>query len=453
MVLSRALRLSVFSLGLGAIHAVAVLAALNLSGCDPEGPPRRADALASRIELAAGNVSVKQPGGEWERAIAGLLLRHGAQVKVGAGDRALIRLDDGSAVFMRHGTEVRWSARGCSWPAGEVWIDAPPADKRAGALPGRARSRWPPPGAGLDIRKARGRGAGLRGPGPGRGLGARAAAPSCRRGSGPTVRGKAAPKVCAAWPFGRTGPAAWPTGTLRRRAAAARAAGRSTPSTGSRAGAPPQELEIRAQHVQVVIRDGVARTTWTSASSTPTSTPVEGYYWFTVPEGAAVDRFALEVAGTLMDGEVIERKQAAAAYEAVDPPGRRPGAAGVGRRPDLPRADLPHPGGGRAPGGAVLPGAAAHGGRQDALRLPAWAAPWTARGCRSSRLEVGPGRGGQADEAGHHRRRADRGGGQRVSMRRSGFKPQGDFLLEMSGKRPSRCARSGWRAAATRRPT
>ena len=48
-------------------------------------------------------MSVKQPGGGWEQALAGLLLRHGTQVKVGPGDRALIRLDDGSGVFLRHG--------------------------------------------------------------------------------------------------------------------------------------------------------------------------------------------------------------------------------------------------------------------------------------------------------------------------------------------------------------
>ncbi|MBN2717485.1 MAG: VWA domain-containing protein, partial [Deltaproteobacteria bacterium] len=51
---------------------------------------------------------------------------------------------------------------------------------------------------------------------------------------------------------------------------------------------------------------------------------VEGWYWFTIPEGAAVERFALETNGQLIEGEMTERQQAAAAYEeavqkAVDP--------------------------------------------------------------------------------------------------------------------------------------
>ena len=97
-------------------------------GCD-RTPPKKASSLASRVELAAGYVTVQQPGGQPTQAIAGLLLRHGTTVKVGPGDRALIRLDDGSGVFLRHGTTVTLEPQGLKMSEGEIWVEAPPRDK------------------------------------------------------------------------------------------------------------------------------------------------------------------------------------------------------------------------------------------------------------------------------------------------------------------------------------
>ena len=51
---------------------------------------------------------------------------------------------------------------------------------------------------------------------------------------------------------------------------------------------------------------------------------MEGWYWFTVPERAVVTSFALETDGVLVDGEVIEKREAAAKYERAKHVGRDP---------------------------------------------------------------------------------------------------------------------------------
>jgi tetratricopeptide (TPR) repeat protein len=67
----------------------------------------------------------------------------------------------------------------------------------------------------------------------------------------------------------------------------------------------------------VTLKDDLARTEVTQSFFNPSDAVVEGWYWFTIPEGAAVTRFALMVDGQLVDGTVIERKEAAARYEAA----------------------------------------------------------------------------------------------------------------------------------------
>lgn len=405
---------------------IVILSLIVSHGCgDP--PPRRSESLASQIELAAGNVSVKQTNGKWERAIAGLLLRHGTEVKVGPGDRALIRMDDGSGVFLRHGTTIRLMPEGLTLVGGEVWLDTPaqdrePARYRAGDVVVSAS------GAGLDIRQAgeqvdvyvaRGL-AVVQAPG-GRG--------EVQSGERMTVKGKAAPTM--------TPVSFWEdwTGGMADRALQAGLGGAGTGRIyaidRARPGAAPQELEVRAQTVRVLIREGIARTIVDQRFFNPGSTPVEGYYWFTIPEDAAVDRFALDVNGTLMDGEVAERKQARQSYEAaiqtaVDPAllewidGRTYRArifpippAGERRvvlsyLEVLPTVDhkvhYVYPMGGAAPMVQEFALEADLGPAGEAMRLATTA---------DARIEAG---------------------GQKVTMRRSGFKPQGDFLLEMEVK-------------------
>jgi hypothetical protein len=83
------------------------------------------------------------------------------------------------------------------------------------------------------------------------------------------------------------------------------------------AGAPARKLGIAKQVVKAVVRDGIAETEVDQTFSNPGATPIEGYYWFTVPASATVTGFALETNGQLVEGEVIERRETAARYQAA----------------------------------------------------------------------------------------------------------------------------------------
>jgi Ca-activated chloride channel family protein len=406
----------------------AAIIGLLCAGC-PEPPPEEASSLASRVELAAGDVRVQQPGRAWEQALAGMLLRHGAAVRVGSGGRALIRLDDGSAVFLRHGTEVALQKEGLALRSGQIWVDSPAEDRRplryrAGAVEVSASS------AGFDlelspkaVRVYVARGLAV--------VSATGGRSEVQSGERATIAGKAAPRV--------EGVAFWEdwTGGMADQPARARlgglASGRLYAIDRRRPGSPPQELEIRAQRVEVVIRDGVARTTVDQSFFNPGSAQVEGYYWFTLPEGAAVDRFALDVSGTLVDGEVVERQQAATSYEAE-----------VQRNFDPALLEWID---GRTYRARIFPIPAA-GERRVVLSylelLPSvegttnYVYPMGGATTRVQEFSLAVDLGSQGREmalATTADARVEQEGA-RVTMRRSGFKPQGDFLLEMTEQKP-----------------
>lgn len=419
-----------------ALVGLLLLVLVVVPGCD-RTPPRKASSLASRVELAAGHVTVQQPGGQPTQAIAGLLLRHGTTVRVGPGDRALIRLDDGSGVFLRHGTTVVLDPGGLKLAEGELWVEAPSRDKDPtqyllGDVTVSASD------AGLDLKKSA---AGVE-VYVARGL-AVVSAPGGRSEVNPGEKATIAPgkaPVVAPVAFWED----WTGGMADRRLAAGSggtASGRIYAIDRERPGSPPQELEIRAQNVSVMIRDGVARTTVDQRFFNPGSAQVEGYYWFTIPEGAAVDRFALEVNGALLDGEVVERKQAHAAYEAsirtpaVDPAllewidGRTyrariyPIPAAGDRRVVLSYVEL-------------LPTV---DGRTHYL-YPMGGSGLT---IQEFSLDANLGDGGAKLGLATTADARIEEGGRRVTMRRSGYRPQGDFLLEMtaSASEPLRAIR------------
>jgi len=392
-------------------------------GCGDK-PPKRSASLASQIELAAGNVTVKQEGGKSERAIAGLLLRHGTEVKVGPGDRALIRMDDGSAVFLRHHTTVRLHPEGLTLLGGEVWLDTPaqdrePARYRAGEVSVSAA------GAGLDIRMAGGQVEVY----VARGL-AVVSAPGGRSevqaGERMMIVGKTAPKLSAVsfWEDWTGGMA---DRTLKAGVGGA-GSGRIYAIDRARPGSPPQELEVRAQNVRVLIREGIARTIVDQRFFNPGSSQVEGYYWFTIPEGAAVDRFALDVNGSLVDGEVVERKQAKTTYEAAVRAAVDPAL--------LEWVD------GRTYRARIFPFPPA-GERRVVISylesLPTvdhkvhyvYPMGGSSAMVQEFALEVDLGKQGQSMRLATTADARIEAGGSKVTMRRSGFRPQGDFLLEM----------------------
>ncbi|MCP4680599.1 MAG: VWA domain-containing protein [Deltaproteobacteria bacterium] len=283
---------------------------LVLACDDDPPPPEEAAALGSRIELAAGDVWLVQKDAK-KRLITGAMLPEKATLNVGAGGRSLVRLGTGAGAFLRGSTNVTIDGNSLEMKQGELWADVPAGEREMGRFTVGGVSVTAAD-AGLDIAVKGGEVIVY----VARGL-AVVAAPGGRTevqsGERVVVKGKAKPVVEPVdfWED-------W-TGGMADRALlagiAGKGAGRIYGIDRARPGSRPEELQILSQSVRIIIRDGIAHTVVDQRFFNPSSAPLEGWYWFTVPEGASVSRFALEVNGSLVDGEMVERKQAAAAYE------------------------------------------------------------------------------------------------------------------------------------------
>lgn len=100
----------------------------------------------------------------------------------------------------------------------------------------------------------------------------------------------------------------------------AQAAGLLTPADGS---LPP--LQLKEQHVQVVIEDGYAVTTVEQVFHNPHAKDLEAIYSFPVPQHGAVGEFTLWIDGKPVTGEVLEKKEARRIYEEEKQAGRDAG--------------------------------------------------------------------------------------------------------------------------------
>ncbi len=280
-----------------------------ISACD-DPPPEATRALGARVEIAAGDVWLVTSG-EKERLITGAMLPEEASIEVGTGSRAIVRLGTGTGVFFRGGAKVRLRDNLLELLSGEIWVDVPHGEGamsrfKAGEVSVTARS------TGFDF--ARGKdGVHLyvaRGIAVVNAPGGRA---EVRTGEQAVVEGKSAPKVSPVY-FWED----WTGGIADRELFSGfggKATGRIFGVDRARPGLPPRNLQILSQNVKITIRDGVARTVVDQRFFNPSSQPLEGWYWFNVPEGASVERFAVEMDGVLVEGEMTERKQAAEAYE------------------------------------------------------------------------------------------------------------------------------------------
>lgn len=273
--------------------------------------PKQARSIGARLELAAGEVTISDSGDA--KAMSGTPLASGATVSTGKGARALVRTGEGAAIFLRGETKLKLLDRGVDLNAGEIWLDAPKVDGDALAVKsdvyGVSASD-----AGLSIKKEDG-GFSVY---VARGL-AILTSPGGRieiaAGEQGTVKGDAKPSV-AGVKFWND----WTGGLGDQRAS--RFVGSGTGrlyglDPNAAPGAAARKLGIAKQLVKAVVRDGIAETEVDQTFSNPGATPIEGYYWFTVPATATVTGFALETNGQLVEGEVIERREAAARYEAA----------------------------------------------------------------------------------------------------------------------------------------
>ncbi|MDP5239845.1 VIT and VWA domain-containing protein [Uliginosibacterium sp. 31-16] len=102
--------------------------------------------------------------------------------------------------------------------------------------------------------------------------------------------------------------------------AVAQAAGLLTPSDGSL-----PSLDLREQHVKVVIEDGYAVTTVEQVFHNPHDKDLEAVYSFPVPAHGAVGEFTMWIDGKPVTGEVLEKQAARQLYEQEKKAGRDAG--------------------------------------------------------------------------------------------------------------------------------
>jgi Ca-activated chloride channel homolog len=298
-----------FRVGIGVVVIAGAVTGILLG---KEAPPAHSQTIEARLELSAGDVTLKQ-GAEAPTVISGIPLPTGAELATGKGARALVRLSDGSAIFLRGDSQVTLGVAGIDLTRGEIWLDAPPSPK-GGLVHKLGEITVSAADAGLSLKHEGDQSSVY----VTRGL-AVVDAPGGRvevnAGEQATVAGKGAPKVVplAYWDD-------WTGGMGDHRPLAGEGAGAGHiygVDRGASPGTPARTLEISKQAVRAVIRDGLGETEVDQTFGNPGGREVEGWYWFTVPERAVVTSFAVETDGNLVEGEIIERQEAAAKYQAA----------------------------------------------------------------------------------------------------------------------------------------
>lgn len=283
-------------------------------------PPVVADALEGRLELAAGEVLVDDGSGA-RRVVSGSALPPKVRVTTGAGARALVRASNGSALFLRADTSLGLEASEVRLEQGEYWLDAVASERQplrhhAGDVQVAAAE------AGVSIRREAekvlvyvARGAATVTAGKGR--------VEVRAGEQAMVAKDGVPRVTPLefWED-------W-TGGMADASSGLELPGAGTGTIyavddGAPAGSPASPLDVSRQVVRATVREGVSETEVDQTFFNPGERSVEGWYWFTLPEAASVTGFALETDGRLIEGEFIERREAAAQYSAAKASGHAP---------------------------------------------------------------------------------------------------------------------------------
>jgi tetratricopeptide (TPR) repeat protein len=404
-------------------------------------PPTRARVIGARLDLVSGDVAVTDQGST-SKELSGTPLAVGAHIATGKGARAMVRTADGAAVFLRDNTEIVLADKGFDLSNGEVWLDAPKVDGDAIAC-NIGKTSVSSSDAGLSIKRSTddvtvyvARGLAI--------VTSPAGRAEVNAGEQALVKGGASPQLSpvAFWQD-------W-TGGMGDEGGARGAIGSGVGrlyglDPNASAGAAAQKLGIAKQVVRAVVRDGVAETEVDQTFSNPNSQAIEGWYWFTVPTAATISSFALETNGVLVEGEVVERHEAAARYQAMvqqafDPAllewidGRTyrarifPVPAGGTRRVVVRYTELLPTVDGKIR--YVYPLRS-----EDPVRFDEFA------------LSVDLGAAGSTMTVATSIDAVVEDGGAKVTMRRSGFVPRADFQLEMTSRLKTKPLRA-WRFQA-----
>lgn len=285
-----------------------------------EPPPSAAAPIQARLELATGDVKIEQGGAE-ERGSSGMALLSQAKVVTGKGARALVRLPDGSSMFLRGDSDVTLSEGQISLGKGEYWLNAPPTDRKALVhAVGDVSVSAVDSGLSVKLKDSAAVIYVARGMAIVTGKGGRV---EVNAGEQATVKGADAPRVAplAFWDD-------W-TGGMADFAAGGSIPGAGTGTIygvddGAAPGSATRKLEIAKQAVRAVVRNGLSETEVDQTFFNPGSRDVEGWYWFTLPNGASVTGFAVETDGVLVEGEFQEKKEAAKNYGTAKATGHAP---------------------------------------------------------------------------------------------------------------------------------
>lgn len=304
----------------GALLAIGIVV---LVLANREVPPQKAPPLQARLELAAGEVRVSaganSPANTLNSAVSGAALSAGARIETGRGARALVRLPEGSSLFLRSNTRVALGENAVALEGGEYWLDAPPNDRKA-LVHTASGVEVSAADAGLSIRYEKA-GATIyvaRGTASVNGTAGRVEVRAGERAV--VVDGKPRVSPVAFWDDWTGGMA--DSGGSRSRIGSA--TGSIYGVDESVSGDTPRRLEIAQQQVRAVVREGLSETEVDQTFFNPGERAVEGWYWFTVPTQATVTGFAVETNGTLVEGEFIERREAAAQYADAKASGAAP---------------------------------------------------------------------------------------------------------------------------------
>jgi tetratricopeptide (TPR) repeat protein len=386
--------------------------------------PSRSAPLQARLELAAGDVKVSLAGDE-RSSISGAGLAAGAVVTTGRGARALVRIPDGSTIFLRSDSRVRLEQDTVELESGEYWLDAPPTDRRA-IVHRAGESEIMAAEAGLSLQKsAKGtvmyvaRGSAT--------LSAKAGRVEVKAGEQATALSGSAPQVVplAFWDDWTGGMADFESGRGIPGAGAGSIYG---VDEGAATGSSAQRLEISRQAVRAVVRDGISETEVDQTFFNPGERAVEGWYWFTVPERASVTGFAVETDGALIDGEFIEKREAAAQYGQAKSSGHAPAILEYVDNRSYRARIYPVTGGGtRRVVLRYLQLSASVDGKLDYV-YPMGSGPATRIGEFSLSVDLGED-GTKLKISTLADARVEQGG-KLVTMRRSGYTPRAPFQLE-----------------------
>lgn len=81
--------------------------------------------------------------------------------------------------------------------------------------------------------------------------------------------------------------------------------------------ATPFPLSVRYHHVEVTIKDSVARTTVDQEFFNPTAARLEGTYIFPLPAGSVISDFSMEIDGKTVRAEILDATKARGIYEDI----------------------------------------------------------------------------------------------------------------------------------------